>query len=88
MEGRDMKLAIYDNNGKTADRYTVIIGNDVYGMSTDANMPNGFNQFAGTIGEDFPMDFPSGVDVGHPITHWGLSSIVKSCVLDRMLSTS
>ena len=42
-----MKARIYDNGGRTADRYIVIIGNDVYTMSDDAMMPNGFNQYAG-----------------------------------------
>lgn len=54
-----MKLRVYDNGGKTADRYTVIVevpndefGGEVYGMSDDANEPNGFNQFIG-----YPKDY-------------------------------
>ena len=40
-----MKLRIFDNNGKTADRYTVIIDDDVFTMSTDCNAPNGVNMY-------------------------------------------
>jgi hypothetical protein len=50
---RPQALAIYDNGGKSWDRYTVIIGHDVYGMSDNAREPGGFNQYAGTV-EEFP----------------------------------
>ena len=36
-----MKIRVFDNGGKTADRYTVLLDEDGYGMSEDANMPNG-----------------------------------------------
>jgi len=42
---------ILDNGGKTADRYTVIIGNEVRYMSHDANAPNGVNMYAGEMTE-------------------------------------
>lgn len=48
-----MKIAVYDNDGKTFDRYTVIIGNDVYGMSHNPKHPQGFNQFCGQLFIDF-----------------------------------
>ena len=47
-----VNITIADNGGATCDRYTVIIGDDVYGMSTNPRQPNGFNQYAGDI-EDF-----------------------------------
>ena len=43
------KVTVYDNGGKTFDRYTVQIGRDVYGMSDNATSPAGFNQYAGSI---------------------------------------
>jgi len=46
------KVVVYDNGGKTADRYTVIIGDDVYGMSDNPDSPQGFNQYSGTVGVD------------------------------------
>jgi len=49
MEEDVMKVAVYDNKGKTFDRYTVIIGNDVFGMSDNPNHPQGFNQFCGEL---------------------------------------
>lgn len=48
----------FDNGGKTWDRYTIVIGYKggyegvaVYGMSCNAQAPNGFNQFAGELFE-------------------------------------
>lgn len=48
-------LAIYDNGGKTWDRYTVIIGGDVYTMSENADTPGGFNQFMDRV-ENIPYN--------------------------------
>ena len=45
-----MKIRIYDNKGKTFDRYTVIIDKDMYGMSSDPLGPRGFNQYGGEVG--------------------------------------
>lgn len=42
-----IKPIIYDNGGKTIDRYTIFIGNQVYGMSENPLSPQGFNQFVG-----------------------------------------
>lgn len=46
-------ILFYDNKGRTADRYTVVIetsrGFDCYGFSEDANSPQGFNQYCGTF---------------------------------------
>ena len=49
-------VKVYDNGGRTIDRYIVIIGDDVYGMSDDANSSQGFNQYIGTFGRDFLLD--------------------------------
>lgn len=66
-------LIVYDNEGETFDRYTVITptGN-VYSMSDVPHSPNGVFQFSGTI-EDFPdgfehcgkriLDYPSSLDI-------------------------
>jgi len=57
------ELRIYDNGGLTIDRYMVIIGDDVYGMSADALSPGGFNNFCGNLNE-FELSIPSlGEDV-------------------------
>jgi len=39
-------LEVYDNGGETIDRYTAIIGHDVYGMSKRPSSPQGVNQFS------------------------------------------
>jgi len=46
------KVVVYDNGDETMDRYTVIIGNDVYTMSSNPDSPQGVNQYAGTVGSD------------------------------------
>jgi len=45
------KIVVYDNGGKTADRYTVFIGDDVYGMSDNPTSPQGVNSYFGTTDE-------------------------------------
>jgi len=47
-------IEIYDNDGATFDRYTIIIDDDVYGMSEDPLSPQGFNQYCGKLA-DFPF---------------------------------
>ena len=45
---RDLKNAkIYDNGGETADRYTVVVGGSVYGMSDEPFHPQGVNLYSG-----------------------------------------
>lgn len=54
-------IRVFDNKGKTFDRYTVVIyeednGTDpqygsVFGMSSNADSPNGFNQYNGSVAE-------------------------------------
>jgi len=50
-----MAILVYDNGGKTVDRYTIVIDTEVFGMSENALSPNGFNQYAGRIGDDIPI---------------------------------
>lgn len=42
---------IFDNGGKTCDRYAVLIENSVFGMSEDALSPQGFNQYCCELSE-------------------------------------
>lgn len=53
-----MKITIHDNGGKTADRYTVIIGESMFTMSTHANMPNAVNMYAGQVEDLIPCTDP------------------------------
>ena len=39
------RVRVYDNGGESFDRYTVIIGTAVYGMSSNPTSPQGFNQY-------------------------------------------
>lgn len=54
-------IRVFDNGGKTWDRYTVVIYEDdtpnneaytaVFGMSSNAKSPQGFNQYLGSGAE-------------------------------------
>ena len=41
---KEANVVIYDNGGETLDRYTIFIGDDVYGMSEQGC---GFNMYIG-----------------------------------------
>lgn len=70
-------IEIYDNGGETFDRYTVIIGKEVYGMSHNPNSPQGFNQYSGTLAE-----LP-GARQGERITLESLPEEVQEAIKDR-----
>lgn len=42
-------LMVFDNGDKIIDRYTVIIDDDVFSMSGNANIPNGCNYYVGKL---------------------------------------
>lgn len=42
-------IEIWDNNGFTVDRYTVLIGQDLYTMSDNPSDPQGINMFSHTL---------------------------------------
>jgi hypothetical protein len=44
-------IKVLDNFGRTADRYTVIIDDELWFMSDNANMPNGVCMFGGLLDE-------------------------------------
>ena len=44
-------MELFDNGGRTFDRYTVILGEDVYTMSEHPLSPDGVNLYGGEIGD-------------------------------------
>ena len=67
-----MRIRVFDSGEGTADRYTVYIGKDAYGMSRDADMPNGVCMYLGlkspekvgpeVLGREYVVgDMPHGV---------------------------
>lgn len=81
-----MKLKIWDNNGKSFDRYTVRVGNDYYGMSENPFGPQSFNQYIGTYGTNAVME---GRHLGKLIckNEMGLEmlpDVLKKAIADRM----
>jgi len=49
-------VRIFDNQGETFDRYTVLIDNEIYGMSHNPLSPQGFNQYCGELTSDINFD--------------------------------
>jgi hypothetical protein len=61
------------------DRYTVIIGKSVFGMSERPNHPQGFNQYCGTAIEIDPTE------CGEKVRSWSdLPREVQKAILERM----
>ena len=49
-EFRKGNIIVWDNEGETADRYTILIdGRYVFGMDENPFHPQGFNQFSGDV---------------------------------------
>ena len=46
-----MILKVWDDGGKTIDRYTVRAGNSYYGMPSEPYQPQGSCQYCGEYGE-------------------------------------
>jgi len=74
-------VIVYDNGGKTADRYTIITPDgSVYGMSSDPFSPQGFSQYVGEKSE-----FPKGLShTGKKVDATKLPDKVQQAILERM----
>lgn len=71
-------IEIYDNEGTTFDRYTVIIDGDVFGMSDNPLSPQGFNQYSGKLHE-----LPLARNNGERITLESLPEEVQTAIQRR-----
>lgn len=76
-------LRVFDNKGKTIDRYTIIIDKDVYRMSYHANMPNGCNYYVGSFVYVSP-----GILIDEVKDIQSLPEGVRIGITDRLLSKS
>lgn len=61
------EIKIIDNDGTTFDRYTVIIDKSVYTMSQHPSHPQGFNQYAGEVGDFGSFEGEGGVVVNEEV---------------------
>ncbi len=74
-------VRVFDNGGETVDRYTVVIDQDVYGMSSN---PFGeFNQYNFTMSEGMQLDMDKLEDKEVAIID--LPENVIKAICDRML---
>lgn len=53
-----MNLRVFEYDGAFVDRYTIVIGNSMYGMSTNPLHPQGFNQCCGEVEERWMNRYP------------------------------
>jgi len=75
------RVQIYDNGGKSTDRYTIIDGSEAYGMSENPGSPQGFNQY---IGEPGKLHVPA---LGKKISFLKLPAEVKKAIVARVRSS-
>ena len=73
-------IKIYDNGGKTFDRYTAIIDRMFFGFSENPFSPLGFSQFCG----DVPKGMRSYRHLGKKVSLDSLSADVQKAILDRI----
>ena len=59
-------VSVYDNKGTTMDRYTVVINNDVFTMSTNPLHPQGVNMYCFNLKDEGVEDISHfGKDISH-----------------------
>ena len=71
-------VEVWDNGGRSADRYAVIIGDDVYAMSENAMSPNGVNMYVGEL-----KDLPGARD-GVRVSLDKLPEAVRKAIVSRI----
>lgn len=81
-----MRIVIWDNGGKTFDRYTVLIGRDVYGMSLHPQDPQGFGQYSHTIKKG--EVYTGGTDPGKKVPFEKLPDDVQVEIARRIIDTT
>lgn len=83
-------IRVFDNEGRTADRYTIVINGDVFGMSDDPRSPAGFNQYSGVVGELKAvlevLDGHKSKEIGKEVELLKLPLEVRLAIGDRMKS--
>lgn len=74
-------VTVYDEGDASThkDRYTVVIGQDVYGMSEDAEDPHGFNHWLGNVANIQP-----GEHLGEEVKMGSLPEQVKNAIKARI----
>jgi hypothetical protein len=79
---KKMGVRIFDNEGITLDRYTVIIDQDVYSMSRNAMSGQGVNTFNCTLG--YPVN-QIRIDLyDKEVDYWSLPDEVRHAIIQRM----
>jgi len=78
---KEIDPIVYDDGGKTVDRYTVVFAGAVFGMSSDPFSPQGFNQYCGDITE-----FPQGLEhTGRRLSIDEIPEQIKKAISSRVI---
>ena len=75
-------IQVYDNLGKTADRYTVVTASNVYSMSRDVSSPNGVNMWIGSR-DEFSRDLSY---LGRRLHPKNIPDMIKEAIRRRLLN--
>ena len=75
-------ITVFDAGADYADRYTVIIGKDIFGMSHNADQPNGFNQYTGNLTK--PLEMIKAVNWGNPAQLGDLPKGTLVAIIQRL----
>ena len=71
-------LKVFDNQGRSFDRYTLIIDTDAFGMSENADSPQGFNNYVGGADQ---LDFDT---LGEEPLFTELPEAVQRAIVERL----
>jgi len=70
-------VVVFDNKGKSFDRYTIIIGSDAYGMSHNPKSPLGYTTYLGKA-KDY-----NHAALGEEIALKALSKEIREAIKER-----
>jgi len=74
-------ITVLDNGGKTIDRYTVIAGAEVFGLSDNPTSPQGFNQWLCNVND---LDIVKTTSHSKEVSFESLSPQVKGAIERRI----
>lgn len=72
------RINVFDNGGRTFDRYTVIIDQSIFAMSHNASSPQGVNQYAGPVQA---LDSEMSSHMGELLPH--IPGVLKRAIKER-----
>ena len=75
-----MRVSVFHNT--KIDIYRVVIGDEMFDMSADAHLPNGYCQYAGPCTTDYPS-FPNAPNIADMVPH-GIVRAIARIIVGKM----